>query len=430
MQRTGRYNDMIRLHAHFDGMMDVHRSLMRGIDPKITFPSFNSQSNNVHIELCSIGNSLSKSSSRNLGRDMRKIILHIGHGKTGTTATQNLLTVYSAELQEVGITYSVSAKLAELASKGKIQSGNFPYWRVEDFSKLKKYIENTLIDNPNSETLLFSSEIVFSTIADLLPLLHQEYSTEFDFLVVMAVREPLEMLQSHYSQAIKRGGFYGGIMEIAERERHLVTAANIVNVCKRLSVDLKILNYSALGYAINPSLMAAFGVPQSIVKNMHQAERKTANRSLTAQERGMIKSINLFFGAQVGSKCSDALVENLGEIPSEPVETPADAIARVVALNADAADVVNGWLAPNDRLKLQSKADAPSGEHALLCKEQFDSVFEVLGNSLPAAGDQLQHEKEQLQREKEQLQRSLMRAYRYPWKYFRKAWRLRFSKES
>ncbi len=40
LQRTGRYNALMRLHAHFDDMMDINRSLMRGIDTKHNAATF------------------------------------------------------------------------------------------------------------------------------------------------------------------------------------------------------------------------------------------------------------------------------------------------------------------------------------------------------------------------------------------------------
>ncbi len=40
LQRTGRYNALMRLHAHFDDMMDINRSLMRGIDTKHNIATF------------------------------------------------------------------------------------------------------------------------------------------------------------------------------------------------------------------------------------------------------------------------------------------------------------------------------------------------------------------------------------------------------
>ena len=54
-----------------------------------------------------------------------KLFLHIGHGKTGTSAIQSSLAIASDNLRSRGINYPIGSTLRDRASRLEITSGNW-----------------------------------------------------------------------------------------------------------------------------------------------------------------------------------------------------------------------------------------------------------------------------------------------------------------
>ena len=54
-----------------------------------------------------------------------KLFLHIGHGKTGTSAIQSALAIASEDLAKRGINYPIQQSLRDRASRLEITSGNW-----------------------------------------------------------------------------------------------------------------------------------------------------------------------------------------------------------------------------------------------------------------------------------------------------------------
>ena len=54
-----------------------------------------------------------------------KLFLHIGHGKTGTSAVQSSLAIASGKLLERGINYPIHPSLRDRSSQLEITSGNW-----------------------------------------------------------------------------------------------------------------------------------------------------------------------------------------------------------------------------------------------------------------------------------------------------------------
>ena len=132
-------------------------------------------------------------------RERQKLILHIGHSKTGSSYIQSSLALSAASLREAGIEYP-ELKPLTLAKRGGISSGNL--------GKDKAFVQTITAEagrHTKASRLLFSSEWLSLQIAkdgETLATLQES----FDVTVVLFLREFLAHAISHYGQTVKRGG--------------------------------------------------------------------------------------------------------------------------------------------------------------------------------------------------------------------------------
>ncbi len=131
---------------------------------------------------------------------MKRIILHAGPPKTGTSAVQHWLQAHAVELRNYGVSYPVHR-----LDKNDVSSGNLTEvlervapreWRVSPAlveRLLKKF------ETEDCATLLLSSEFFFRILRDVAQMLP---TAEF----VVYLRDPTELRQSGYAQGVKRHG--------------------------------------------------------------------------------------------------------------------------------------------------------------------------------------------------------------------------------
>jgi len=128
----------------------------------------------------------------------QRIIIHTGPGKTGSSAIQAWLVSQESFLKKHGIYYP-SHKLAT----DKISSGNLTeilthqadgLWKV-DANKVTSLLKG--FKQSDYSVLLLSSEFFFHNIVDI-----KQHIPDAEFIAY--VRNPVELLESNYNQAVKR----------------------------------------------------------------------------------------------------------------------------------------------------------------------------------------------------------------------------------
>ena len=81
-----------------------------------------------------------------------KLFLHIGHGKTGTSAIQSSLAIASERLAALGIEYPIDTKLRDRASQLEITSGN---WKPKSETSLTDQLLEITRRNKKNSTIIF-----------------------------------------------------------------------------------------------------------------------------------------------------------------------------------------------------------------------------------------------------------------------------------
>ncbi len=131
---------------------------------------------------------------------MKRVIIHAGPGKTGTSAIQHWMNKNREYLAEHGIFYPQHRTDCNGVSSGNLHevlSMSDDGVRYVDKSKL-----NNLVDrfcNSEYDVLFLSSEFFFAHIEVL-----HELIPNAEFIIYF--REPVSLLESNYNQSIKRHG--------------------------------------------------------------------------------------------------------------------------------------------------------------------------------------------------------------------------------
>jgi len=308
---------------------------------------------------------------------MRRIILHIGHGKTGTSATQHLLAKNSAVLRKHGILYPHHAD-NELAKRGAITSGNVSLAQ-------KRWFETQIIDRVRKESayesFVFSNEVMFNRQDEFLPQL-VSLAGDFRFQLILAVREPLEVLSSIYMQEVKRKGYFGSLEEYEPSEDHISRCAETIRVCERHRIEIGVLNYSTLRRDISRAIFNL--IDPHIVRDeaVDLDAAKTVNRSLSRSELKFLMAVNRICGPSAGKAVSDRLVDELPDIRADPVPIPFGVYEKLRQRVSTAVDFVNQFLEPKDRLRFGFAQSTPDGAALELSEQQVAVILEALNSRL------------------------------------------------
>lgn len=132
---------------------------------------------------------------------MKKIIIHAGPGKTGTSAIQYWCVTHREELQHCGVFYP-----AHSLDKNNVSNGHIDF--IADINDNGRYVINedklslllSKFHDSESKILVLSSEYFIEHIPKLLELVDNSN-------ILLYFRDPIELHQSSYIQKVKRHQF-------------------------------------------------------------------------------------------------------------------------------------------------------------------------------------------------------------------------------
>ena len=178
---------------------------------------------------------------------MRRLIIHAGTHKTGTTTLQCFLDSNKRALRKGGILYPTSGR-----PKGLIKTGHHLLaWSLVD----TRYVSNMLLDKNNEglnrenwmnlrkeidewtgHTTLISSEdfeYISLSNADFIRNLFSDHKIH----VIMYFRKPTNYLKSLYAEFVRSGMFYGNIIEFIDYSINFFQYYNKANTWLDAGID-------------------------------------------------------------------------------------------------------------------------------------------------------------------------------------------------
>ncbi|SHN12163.1 hypothetical protein [Roseibium suaedae] len=234
---------------------------------------------------------------------MKTIFLHVGHGKTGTSATQKAFMELQDTLKSRGILYPDHPSRRK-ALRGGTTSGNVT-------PEVPGWFQRQILDVADAckefGTLVFSNENMILRQNEFVDLVRARKS-DFTFHFIVSVRDPVEMVQSHFNEAVKRGGYTGTLLAIAERENHINHATNLVRFCEAEGIPVSVLNYSRIRSGITERILAIVdpSLPSGGMPGLSTS--RIINRSLSPVELRLVHWTNRNLGGTVGRRFAQALL--------------------------------------------------------------------------------------------------------------------------
>lgn len=244
----------------------------------------------------------------------RFLYIHAGGGKTGSSALQNYLELNEDELARNGFFYG---NRLNINSKYQITSGNG--------ALLCKSLLSASISDDEIDGILasyfgnFHSAICSSELFCLFECRHWQRVVEstarlaIKLKVIIYVRNPGNLHQSGFDQAIKRHGEYRAFSEWA-KSAAWPHGEMLRTLSSSLSIsDLVVIHYDENREGLIPSFLQALGIPIDFT-NKRASFTRNVNRSLTAEEREILCLVNSRFGDAYSSELSDFFIYNNPEI--------------------------------------------------------------------------------------------------------------------
>lgn len=149
------------------------------------------------------------------GSEKKTIFLHIGMGKTGTTALQEFFWANSKNLAERGIAYPSHGAVSH--AHHLLSPHRPPFltgsWRFEDAAEWAP-----VIDRLGGGKVLLSSELIAWSKPEIVTEFCAELKQWFDVRVVVYVRRQDDLIMAGYNQQIKAGTQRREIHDIVESQ--------------------------------------------------------------------------------------------------------------------------------------------------------------------------------------------------------------------
>ena len=222
-----------------------------------------------------------------------KFFLHIGHGKTGTSAVQSSLAIASDDLLSQGINYPIHPSLRDRSSQLEITSGN---WAPNPNISLSNELLNLAECNLDDSKIILSSESLFLENTELLQK-KQKLESKIDLHILMAVRDIEEMISSEYQQRVKRHGdsmpFEQFIRARQFISSHHAQAAKIIELMSNLKISNTVINYSKHKHDISRIIFKKIGAEDAFPEQ--RMDGVIINRSLSRKELDLMIAINKIF---------------------------------------------------------------------------------------------------------------------------------------
>lgn len=236
---------------------------------------------------------------------MRKVFLHIGCGKTGSSALQLWLHNNAAHLAAAGIHYPVFG--LEKLEDYTITSGNGVHvMNAITKGTIVEFLER--VASHSDGDILFSSEAFQALNAQELETFRSVLaSAGLSPVIIAYVRDVYDMTYSSYLQLVKRHLYTGTFREFALSRRDL-QQFKVVRTWDSVFDDVRVVHYDSEKESLDSSFCRAVGIAPSIPP----MPKQKVNRSLMLEEAELLRLINKLYIERF-----DAADQSLGRIISD-----------------------------------------------------------------------------------------------------------------
>lgn len=293
---------------------------------------------------------------------MRQLYIHIGLGKTGSSALQSWLSINAAELARQDIAY---ADLSDDARAGKASSGNgallVDALRDENYLEVERLLQTVYFPPDTHATGIISSEL----LKDIRPPKLRELHTllkrlDIEPRIIAFVRSVYERAYSTYGQRVKMLGHTEPFDEGEIARSMLTTMAWLRKYQDEFGAALTVLNYDRPDTDIYESFARVTGINTAPLERI---ERKV-NRSLSYGEQEVQRQLNALHGGDFSAAITRHLVDADPD-KHTAVHYDPELLERTREVCADSIAWVNERFSPEPPLVcdlFETRADAAQSE--------------------------------------------------------------------
>lgn len=300
-----------------------------------------------------------------------KVVLHIGHGKTGSSYIQSRLAVGQAVLRENGIVYP-EHESTKRAAQGKFAAGNAAIsW--SDIEKLPEKISADAARYHENHTLLYSSERLFQQLSSKFHIL-KSLARKYSVTIVLFIRNPWDLAASSYVQGVKRHNVSAEFSAYLRNPfsenappsfNYVNVLGNVEKMVRRIrenDINSIVLNYSHHEATVFESFMGSLGLGDVQIP---PPPFKTVNRSLSRAEIEFQRQFNRMPELRSHRFISDPLCNQLPDIESEIPYADAEAVSEFLEKITPTVIRINELLPAGERYEVATLQDilARYGDH-------------------------------------------------------------------
>lgn len=247
--------------------------------------------------------------------------IHAGGSKTGTSALQNFFELNVDKLNHYG--YSYENRL-NIHSDYQITSGNG--WQLYEVllskSATEEDIDNILMSyiGAYSNAICSSEGLAELNTLQLQKLLESAKRLGINLEVVFYIRNVIPFMLSVYDQIIKRHGEWRPFNELIGNVyffQHFFFLKSLIEVLPKEKIHVK--HYESTKSFLIKDFVSTIEINESFDIGEQEA-RRMVNRSLTYEEREVLKSINKILGEKYSTEISDKLIFANPTLRSEPLD--------------------------------------------------------------------------------------------------------------
>lgn len=304
----------------------------------------------------------------------KKIVIHIGQGKTGTSAIQSFLAANSELMRKYGVDYPYHPSF-EKAQTGKTSSGNY----------------HSIFEYRGSEynTVLFSSELFFNDFREGTDFYNKLRSLDGEITILCFTRDLFDHFRSSYGQYIKRGNGTISIEEFANKYKVYLNLKKVLDVVESLQIKIVIRNYSHCFSNLEDTFVELIlGDRAKAFLEEAKYINVKVNRSLTYGELEVQRLFNLYAHQSTSAFVSDIMVDNLPNLVSDKMYLCQETFASVINNNGAAIEVINNYLPADEKINCAINNNSPNPSDGYIygfSKEQLNVLIESICNKLNAS---------------------------------------------
>lgn len=278
------------------------------------------------------------------------LFIHIGYGKTGSSAIQSFLARNHEVLARHGLIYPHDPSFRS-AARGKTSSGN------------GRFLWDKGHAPPREGDVLYSSEQLFDTMLRDDRMRALVGRADQPVKVLLFVRDPFDHMFSAWGQSVKRAGGTMDPNDFALAYQPAVQrAVRWIDAAESNGFEIDVRNYSRHeNEIIETFLDMIFGARAPRVLADCEPIAHRVNRSLTLAEYEIQLLFNKHYPRPSFSFVSDPLIEQLPDIPAQTPMLRPEVHDEVRDRLSEAMRLLNTRLPEAERIRIPARDELPGG---------------------------------------------------------------------